>query len=337
MEETLGKRIAAHRKRLGMTQDKLAEALGVTAQAVSKWENDQSCPDITTLPRLAEIFGVTTDELLGLEKKEVHVAEVVTEEDPDEPEGFHVQNGPWEFQWDGGRKSSVGFALWVLLVGSLLLASNMWQWNAGFFDLLWTSGLLLFGLFGLYPKFSVFRLGCALFGGYSLYIEIFPVSLNKEYLLPAFLLLFGLSLLVDALCKHRHGSFHVSRSGKSMGNSMTNSCTYKGEAFSCTTAFGNNEYLIRLPRLSAGEADVCFGEMTVDLSGCASVSETCTLDLDCSFGQLVLLIPRRFRAEFSNDTAFGAVEVKGTPAEDAEGCLLLNCDVSFGQILLRYI
>ena len=57
MEETLGKRIVFHRKRLGLTQDALAELMGVTAQAVSKWENDQSCPDIGALPKLAEIFG----------------------------------------------------------------------------------------------------------------------------------------------------------------------------------------------------------------------------------------------------------------------------------------
>ena len=42
MEETLGKRIAANRKRLSLTQDALAEQLGVTAQAVSKWENEVS-------------------------------------------------------------------------------------------------------------------------------------------------------------------------------------------------------------------------------------------------------------------------------------------------------
>ena len=65
MEETLGKRIVRHRKGLGLTQDQLAEQLGITAQAVSKWENDQSCPDITTLPRLAAIFGTSTDALLG--------------------------------------------------------------------------------------------------------------------------------------------------------------------------------------------------------------------------------------------------------------------------------
>lgn len=42
MEETLGKRIAAWRRWVGMTQDQLAERLGVTAQAVSKWENEVS-------------------------------------------------------------------------------------------------------------------------------------------------------------------------------------------------------------------------------------------------------------------------------------------------------
>ena len=67
MEDTLGKRIAAHRRRLGLTQDRLAELLGVTAQAVSKWENDQSCPDISLLPKLSQVFGCTTDELLGIQ------------------------------------------------------------------------------------------------------------------------------------------------------------------------------------------------------------------------------------------------------------------------------
>ena len=59
MEETMGKRIAACRKQLGLTQDALAEQLGVTAQAVSKWENDQSCPDITMIPKLAKLFSIT--------------------------------------------------------------------------------------------------------------------------------------------------------------------------------------------------------------------------------------------------------------------------------------
>lgn len=61
---TLGRRIQALRKRQSLTQDALAELLGVTPQAVSKWENSQSCPDIMTLPHLARVLQVTTDLLL---------------------------------------------------------------------------------------------------------------------------------------------------------------------------------------------------------------------------------------------------------------------------------
>ena len=64
MKKTLGERIAEKRKARGLKQDELAERLGVSAQAVSKWENDISCPDIMTLPQLAEILGCSIDELL---------------------------------------------------------------------------------------------------------------------------------------------------------------------------------------------------------------------------------------------------------------------------------
>jgi len=65
MNETLGKRIALYRKEKGLRQDDLAEMLGVSPQAVSKWENDQTCPDISLLPQLGKILGVTVDELLN--------------------------------------------------------------------------------------------------------------------------------------------------------------------------------------------------------------------------------------------------------------------------------
>ncbi len=65
MNETIGSRIAALRRKKNMTQEELAAALGVTPQAVSKWENDLSCPDITLLPQLSKLLGVSVDELLG--------------------------------------------------------------------------------------------------------------------------------------------------------------------------------------------------------------------------------------------------------------------------------
>lgn len=60
----IGKNISALRKERNMTQEDLAKALGVSAQAVSKWENENSCPDISLLTKIADLFGVTVDELL---------------------------------------------------------------------------------------------------------------------------------------------------------------------------------------------------------------------------------------------------------------------------------
>lgn len=71
MNNTLGARITQKRKELNFTQEELAEKLGVSAQAVSKWENDLSCPDITLLPTLANVLGITVDELLTGKKDDV--------------------------------------------------------------------------------------------------------------------------------------------------------------------------------------------------------------------------------------------------------------------------
>lgn len=68
----IGKNIAALRKEKNMTQEDLAGALGVSAQAVSKWENENSCPDISLLTKIADLFGVTVDELLRNEAAQIH-------------------------------------------------------------------------------------------------------------------------------------------------------------------------------------------------------------------------------------------------------------------------
>ena len=63
-KQSFGTMIAALRKERGMTQLELAEQMGVTDKAVSKWERDLSFPDVASLPRLAEVFGVSVDELM---------------------------------------------------------------------------------------------------------------------------------------------------------------------------------------------------------------------------------------------------------------------------------
>lgn len=63
-KQTLGMMISSLRKEKGMTQLQLAEIMGVTDKAVSKWERDLSAPDVNSIPKLAETFGITVDELM---------------------------------------------------------------------------------------------------------------------------------------------------------------------------------------------------------------------------------------------------------------------------------
>ena len=63
-KKTLGMMISSLRKERGMTQLDLAEKMGVTDKAVSKWERDLSCPDVNTIPKLAEVFSISVDELM---------------------------------------------------------------------------------------------------------------------------------------------------------------------------------------------------------------------------------------------------------------------------------
>ena len=81
---TLGNKIAQYRKSMNITQDALAQQLGVTNQAVSKWESDQCCPDVMLLPKLADIFGITLDELFGREFQPVKEVAVPASEWPDD-------------------------------------------------------------------------------------------------------------------------------------------------------------------------------------------------------------------------------------------------------------
>ncbi len=67
--KSIGEFISALRRANGMTQKQLAEKLNVSDKAVSRWERDESAPDLSLIPVIAEIFGVTSDEILRGERK----------------------------------------------------------------------------------------------------------------------------------------------------------------------------------------------------------------------------------------------------------------------------
>lgn len=84
MSLSLGKKISELRKEKGITQEELADKLGVSPQAVSKWENDLSCPDIMSLPDIADIFGITIDELFGKTKQKLTLQPSDQRKNPDD-------------------------------------------------------------------------------------------------------------------------------------------------------------------------------------------------------------------------------------------------------------
>ncbi|MBQ8580446.1 MAG: helix-turn-helix domain-containing protein [Oscillospiraceae bacterium] len=338
MEMTLGKRIIHHRKRLSLTQDQLAEKLGVTAQAVSKWENDQSCPDITMLPRLAEIFGISVDALLGVENVPVHEAEVVQESEENNTNSIHVNNGKWEFRWDAGRRGALGCAIWVMLLGALLLVDNILGMEIGFWNLAWPSFVLIGGLF-CGNKFSFFRLGCVLLGGYFLLanLNLLPFTLESDMIWPILVILFGISLLADALKKPKKPTVRYRTSSGDQHHEKVSRCDVCDDHFSCENIFGQERYSVAVDLLRSGEIEGNFGSTTVDLSGVAAVAEGCHVDVESNFGEIKILVPKKYCVKLSPETAFGSVSTEGAPDETAAGTISMTCEANFGSVKICYI
>ena len=335
MQETIGKRIMQNRKQLKLTQDQLAEQLGVTAQAVSKWENDQSCPDITMLPKLAAIFGITTDELLGGQQAEkVHMGEVV--EPIAETEANHDNKG-FHFEYNGGRLGALIFALFILGVGVQMLIAALLHIDIGFWSILWPTALMLFvGVYGLSKKFSFLGIGGLLFGAYFIANnwKLLPFTLGGEIVIPVVIVLFGLGLLADAFKKPKKPKINVS-CGET-GKTKINYRPY-ADSFDYSASFGEERRLVTLSELNTGHIETCFGDYTVDLSGVEQVGSHCVLEANCSFGELRILVPNRFCVKMDSSTAFAEASLHGNPGSDACGTILLEAHANFGEIRVEYI
>ena len=76
---TLEEQIRNYRKQAGMSQEEMAELIGVSRQAITKWENGTGTPDIANLVAIAELFQISLDELLLNKKKEKKQSEYLYE------------------------------------------------------------------------------------------------------------------------------------------------------------------------------------------------------------------------------------------------------------------
>lgn len=134
----LSEKILYCRKKVGMSQLDLADALGVSRQAVSKWETGESNPDVTKLPQMAALFGVTTDYLLSDEPVEKNAEPSEAPEPPQNPPVYpewvnnlprHMMNMVKKFGWLYGLRVAVGGAL-MTAMGLL----GRWMFKTMFFS-----------------------------------------------------------------------------------------------------------------------------------------------------------------------------------------------------------
>ena len=134
----LSEKISYCRKKAGMSQLDLADALGVSRQAVSKWETGESNPDVTKLPQMAALFGVTTDYLLSDEPVEKNAEPSEAPEPPQNPPVYpewvnnlpkHMMNMVKKFGWLYGLRVAVGGAL-MTAMGLL----GRWMFKTMFFS-----------------------------------------------------------------------------------------------------------------------------------------------------------------------------------------------------------
>ena len=119
----LHEKIYAQRKLKGFSQEELAEKLGVSRQAVSKWETGEALPEITKLKGLAEVFGVTTDFLLN-DNEDVYVKGQVNSLDPfdrfmDWFEALPAKLAPFfkRYGWIGG--------ILLIIIGAYRVVTNL--------------------------------------------------------------------------------------------------------------------------------------------------------------------------------------------------------------------
>lgn len=334
MNMTMGKRIFYYRKRMGITQEQLAEQLGVTAQAVSKWEHDLSCPDVTSIPRLAEIFGISTDELLGLRNAQPSEAKEVIVEDTK-----REQDQPWSWHWSGFSGSILG-ACFLVSLGCLYLVSHLCNWDVNFWSLLWPLAIMFFGL-SCCKGSALFGTSCTLIGLYFLLVnlEAIPPLVTWPLILAAFLILWGFSLVFGHLRKKpkAHRTVTFKDGTQATHENPTRKCSSADGIIHAEYAFCSDRVAVCEDIFRGGEVELAFGSMVLDLQNCPDVSDNCTLNLDVAFSSMVLLVPPRFKIiEGDMDKAGCSTSTVGTPHPNAKP-IVLTGDSNFGALKIQYI
>lgn len=327
---TMGKRIAQLRKDKGMTQEQLAEKLGVSAQAVSKWENDISCPDIALLPLLAGTLGVTTDELLGIEPIEPHVVVVNSDKDRKKNWSMDVELG--------AKHNGIVFGCMLLLLGIIYLIAQIDGVPITTEGNLWWIVLSLLilgtGIGSFRKRFSFIGLGLILFSGYLFYVKTIntSASIAFNYIWPAAVVLIALGIIFPIATKRKNYIYH----GKH-GEGKTPRVSYKEvEGYvNMDCAFCDEKRAFAEGEFKGADIDISFGSFEMDLTASTSFANNCIIKIDASFGSLTLIVPPSVNVVKSMNNSFASCSIHGKSNPDATQTLFVKGNISFGSVDIK--
>ena len=342
-KETLGKRIAMLRKEKGLTQEQLAEKVGVSAQAVSKWENDVSCPDITLLPLLGDILGVTVDELLGVKPIEPHVIILDKDETPNEEK---KKNRSFTWEWnkhkDSARWGTIAFCIGAILIcllfvlrsfpklGLFLNYEDVTAW-----DYVWPILIFTVGLISIHDHI-VFGSLFMLWGVYEFLCSAIPAMGAYQIKWYVVLLVIAIIMLVKTIIGKKHIICKVNRDGENGDHTPVLDVTQDDNYLDADMSFGSGVITYDSDTLRGGSIDMNFGDYKVDLRKVRTFENDCLLKIDQNFGSLTIYLPQHVRLVKSSDTSFGSFATYGEPSPDASQAIIIRADVNFGTLQVKY-
>ncbi len=327
---TMGERIARLRREKGMTQEEIAEKLGVSAQAVSKWENNICCPDIAIIPKMATLFGVSTDMLLGVEAKEQ------SKEKDDKQSEAKPQTKSRE--WSFTLKSALP-AVFVLLLGGSLLWNSLAELGIGFWRIALIDAIIALGLGGVISRITPFSLGALALGIIYHLVTFDVIRWTDKYdgiIIPILIILVGLSMFYNTLSPKKRGKWKLN--GTKLDKSTSFSASEDDGVLGYTLKFGDDCYHINSEVFRGGEISIAFSDATLDFGNVRDVADGAVLDVSVAFGALTLLLPKSIAIVDGGTSGIFSdrKEKNGSPNADAKP-LTLSSSISFGELNIRYI
>lgn len=341
--QTLGKRIAMLRKEKGLTQEQLAEKVGVSAQAVSKWENDISCPDITLLPLLADILGVTVDELLGVKPIEPHV--IILDKD-ETPKDEAKKNRPFTWEWNkhktSARWGTIAFCIGAILVCLLFILRSFPQLglflnydDVSAWDYLWPILIFTVGLISVRDH-VIFGSLFMLWGVYEFLCSTIPAMGAYQIKWYVILLVIAVIMLVKTIVGKKRIIFNVKKDDENVDRTPQLDVTQDDNYLDADMSFGSGVITYDGDTLRGGSIDMNFGDYKVDLRNVRTFENDCLLKIDQNFGSLTIFLPQNVRLVKSSDTSFGSFATYGEPDPDAAQSIIIRADVNFGTLQVKY-